>query len=648
MRPVPAADRPTILHLTHQRAGSQWVYQVLVSALAGRAVARPLPRSAQILAQPILPGAVYPTVYATRQEVDALDIPGPQRRLFVMRDLRDTLVSSCLGMRHSHPDMNDPLVIEHVLALRARPIAEALRYEMHWQLRRIAAIQLSWCDSGVPVIRFEELARDGERAFARLLGHCGVELTRRQLAALLAPASFEARSGGRSPGVEELGSHERKGIVGDWREHLRGDLLAEFKELFDDVLVETGYEAGTDWGAVARPPRSRDAAPGCWCGEAATEPHPRGFRRCPSCGTLVSERGPGGRPPVPWDSFAPSGAPGMLDHLDLLLRWLPAGAGVLDAGGAPAGLLALLAEAGMRVVAAAPGDGGLDGVDGAFDAVVLGDLLSRAGDPPGLLGAARDRLAPGGVVVVAQGLARDAAGSRGLRELTGAELLLLRPGEYRNVFTPGSLAELLRRSGLAAVHREDDRLLAAAEGDGRPPAPRPGPQPAFAEALRGLRREAELAEARQADERRMVVAQQRAVLEAGAPSPLVEDQLGLGAGWHEPEQQDGERFRWAGEDAEITVANPSGRMRALELELEPGPGVGGGAYELALVDGRETTLARARGPRGRHRVRLALRLPAGPSSSVRLRASPGGRPSPGDHRILNVRLFAIGWTGPAG
>ena len=57
---------------------------------------------------------------------------------------------------------------------------------------------------------------------------------------------FEARSG-RKPGEEDVTSHERKGIAGDWRNYFTPKVTREFKQRYGSLLVATGYEKGFGW-----------------------------------------------------------------------------------------------------------------------------------------------------------------------------------------------------------------------------------------------------------------------------------------------------------------------------------------------------------------------------------------------------------------
>src|SRR3954470_13356770 len=85
--------RPTVFHVTHWKAGSQWVRSVLKYA-APRRFIQPKPSEGELLGGPIVPGAVYAPVYAPHSRFRAA-VPEclDQRTFVVIRDPRDTVVS---------------------------------------------------------------------------------------------------------------------------------------------------------------------------------------------------------------------------------------------------------------------------------------------------------------------------------------------------------------------------------------------------------------------------------------------------------------------------------------------------------------------------------------------------------------------------
>ena len=59
--------------------------------------------------------------------------------------------------------------------------------------------------------------------------------------------SFKKLAGGRKKGEENIKSHYRKGVHGDWKNHLNDDHVAFFKEHYNELLIKLGYETDGDW-----------------------------------------------------------------------------------------------------------------------------------------------------------------------------------------------------------------------------------------------------------------------------------------------------------------------------------------------------------------------------------------------------------------
>ena len=55
---------PTVLHITHPKAGSQWLHKILRQCAPERVIT-PQYEAAEFLRAPIQPGKIYPTLYVT-------------------------------------------------------------------------------------------------------------------------------------------------------------------------------------------------------------------------------------------------------------------------------------------------------------------------------------------------------------------------------------------------------------------------------------------------------------------------------------------------------------------------------------------------------------------------------------------------------
>ena len=112
----------------------------------------------------------------------------------------------------------------------------------------IAAIQQSWLGGPDEVLKYEDLLARDEEILARvLLDQCELPASRKRFAQVIAANRFEARTGGRKPGAEDLASHERKGVAGDWKNHFTDRVAKAFKDRYGELLVATGYERDDRW-----------------------------------------------------------------------------------------------------------------------------------------------------------------------------------------------------------------------------------------------------------------------------------------------------------------------------------------------------------------------------------------------------------------
>jgi len=89
--------------------------------------------------------------------------------------------------------------------------------------------------------RYKDLFADPEAILDKLFAFLGVETTQGLLAQCRREASFEKLSGGRKPGQENRSSFFRKGVPGDWRNHLSERDNAAFLEIAGRWLQRFGF-----------------------------------------------------------------------------------------------------------------------------------------------------------------------------------------------------------------------------------------------------------------------------------------------------------------------------------------------------------------------------------------------------------------------
>lgn len=168
---------------------------------------------------------------------------GPFRGFHVVRDPRDVVVSGYFSHRHSHPTDGWPQLESHRAELEQLPKAEGLMLEMQTMSKQVLGEMGSW-DYGDPRIlelQMEDLTARPQAGFERVLGHLGLELPPGRLAEIIENHSFERKSGGRRKGEEDVTSHYRKGVAGDWVNHFEPRHRQYFAETFPYLLGKLGY-----------------------------------------------------------------------------------------------------------------------------------------------------------------------------------------------------------------------------------------------------------------------------------------------------------------------------------------------------------------------------------------------------------------------
>lgn len=272
---------PTIFHITHWKAGSQWVNNVLKEYCEKSGVERfvkPKIRARHIFDAPIQSGMIYPKVYLPKHGFDAylsfnifslkdyaylkknptsgkalvenwINFRMKKNRIIkfiIFRDLRDSLVSWYFSMKNSHRSI-DPVIEKYREELRGLSIEQGLIYLLENGFQAFANIQSSWCvEEDALWIRYEDLLEDERIGFKKIFSHCELEVDDKYFDEVISNNSFEIRSG-RPRGKEDQTQHLRKGQAGDWRNYFSNEISNHFKTRFGQVLIDTGYESDDDW-----------------------------------------------------------------------------------------------------------------------------------------------------------------------------------------------------------------------------------------------------------------------------------------------------------------------------------------------------------------------------------------------------------------
>ena len=256
------SESVNLYHCCVHKTGSQWIRNILSdpivykysglkgyhyqSSLAGGSDSRNI--SHRTFTEPFPRVTIVSPLYIFFGSFTTLPKPENYKAFFVMRDPRDILISWYFSMRHSHTILGDVAKVRATLDHMS--FHDGILFAMD-HLNRSGHFQLlgSWVDApktdpNVLLVRFEDLiGPTGEEVFGMLFKHCDIRVPRKQQCALLERYSFKALSG-RRPGQEDIKHHYRKGISGDWRNHLNDSLATRFKELTGNLLSRLGYVCG--------------------------------------------------------------------------------------------------------------------------------------------------------------------------------------------------------------------------------------------------------------------------------------------------------------------------------------------------------------------------------------------------------------------
>ncbi len=256
-RPIPKAlETPpadsACFHITHPKAGSQWMRGIL-EELFGPAVEPPKYYVGHVWSQPVRPGRVYPCVYTGQPEFESIQLEGKKQAFVLIRDLRDSLISAYFSMRNTHEVKTPETAYVREMLTRLN-CEQGLLYLMETRIGNYARVQRTWLADGGTCYHLEDCMEDAPTMLGRMLADgWGVNVPAPLLAEVAARHSFARLSGGRRPGQENLRSHYRKGVAGDWKNHFTPAVIDRFKQLYNDVLIDAGYETSEDWCADTAP-----------------------------------------------------------------------------------------------------------------------------------------------------------------------------------------------------------------------------------------------------------------------------------------------------------------------------------------------------------------------------------------------------------
>ncbi len=215
---------------------------------------------------------------ADYRQVKAL---GQVRGFHVVRDPRDICVSAYFSHKHSHEVSTWPAMQQHRARLQEASEEDGIMLEIDWLADHFdemrtwpqqvdGILQLKMEDSTtspyqemLKVFEYLELIDDEDYTASKRSVYFVSKLLRKiehlskdklsipsapkripaeRFLGILWEHGFVRKTKGRRLGQEDVRSHYRKGVAGDWKDHFTERHIAYFKERYNDLILQYGYE----------------------------------------------------------------------------------------------------------------------------------------------------------------------------------------------------------------------------------------------------------------------------------------------------------------------------------------------------------------------------------------------------------------------
>jgi hypothetical protein len=256
-----------IYHCTVHKAGSQWIRKILTdkriieyTGLKSYQYQSYLPEKVDTrkiiersFKTPFPQKTIVSPIYIDFENYKNIPKPDKYKTIFVKRDPRDLVISNYFSRRYSHP-LNPRIRELRRMLEKSTNLKIGLLTMLNW-LKEDGAFEAlrSWeyakrIDENVLILSYEELiGKNNQAAFERLFSHLNFDIHKRVLFNILDDYAFKKMSEGRNPGNENIYSHYRKGITGDWKNYFDYEIISEFKKATSDLLTTLKYEKTNQW-----------------------------------------------------------------------------------------------------------------------------------------------------------------------------------------------------------------------------------------------------------------------------------------------------------------------------------------------------------------------------------------------------------------
>jgi Sulfotransferase domain len=260
-----ALTAPQILgYFGHHKCGTQWVKAILqdiAHALTLTCVVYNNPRQfGGDLQKAIADQGVRFFLYVNAEQRYVASLIR-YRGFHMVRDPRDIAVSAYYSHLYSHPIGTWwPELVRYRDELQELDHDAGLMRELEELAPQFHNMSCwNYANPNILEVRMEHVTHDPLGWFERIFDFLGIlhredearrtgtALSRETLIRILDKNSFSALAGGRDRGEEDIRSHYRKGVSGDWASHFGAAHVDYFKEHYNNLLLDLGYEHRADW-----------------------------------------------------------------------------------------------------------------------------------------------------------------------------------------------------------------------------------------------------------------------------------------------------------------------------------------------------------------------------------------------------------------
>ena len=200
--------------------------------------------------------------------------------IHAVRDPRDIIVSAYFSHLKTHSTLAWPELTAHRLKLQQSDQETGLFHEIAFRKEQFDEMR-SWKGfhgDNIMEVRMEDVTSNTYKSMLSIVGFLGLlsqehysfskrleflfakvlrkiefrfgvplprilhTLPAERLLGIIWKNEFEKKAGGRKVGEENKDSHYRKGVPGDWKNYLTKDHIAMIKQLYNDVILQYGYE----------------------------------------------------------------------------------------------------------------------------------------------------------------------------------------------------------------------------------------------------------------------------------------------------------------------------------------------------------------------------------------------------------------------